>query len=365
MKKNVFIPTFGNRPQPLVGRDEILAEFMEGLSHPEGHPNRATIFMGQRGTGKTAMLLEIAAQAVDAGYVTAFVTASEHMLEDILQLIQANGKKYVKEKKRVQGINAGALGFSVGLSFTEEVKKDYGFRLKLTMLTDELAKYNKGVLILVDEVQSSTPQLRELAVNYQHLVGEEKNIAIAMAGLPGSVSSVLHDDILTFLNRARKIWLGPLPLNDVSLFYSNCFTQEEKIIEADTLDYSVKATLGYPYLMQLIGFYILKYADGLKTIDMQMAETSVFNAKRDLIDSVHKTCLKPLSDKDREFLMAMAGDKESSRIGDIQSRMGVTAAYIQQYRMRLIDAGIIQSDQRGRVEFAVPYLGEYLRGELV
>ncbi len=59
MKKNVFIPIFGNRPQSLVGRDTILADFMEGLSHPEGHPNRATIFTGQRGTGKTAILLEI------------------------------------------------------------------------------------------------------------------------------------------------------------------------------------------------------------------------------------------------------------------------------------------------------------------
>ena len=364
MKKNVFIPTFGNRPQPLVGRDEILADFMEGLAHPEGHPNRATIFMGQRGTGKTAILLEIAARASEKEYVTVFVTASDHMLEDILQLIQTNGKKYVKEKKSVKGVNAGAFGFSFGLSFTDEVKQNYGFRVKLSMLVDELAKYNKGVLILVDEVQSNTPQLRELAVNYQHLVGEEKNIAIAMAGLPGSVSSVLHDDILTFLNRARKVWLGPLRLSDVSLFYSDCFSQEVKTIDAEILNYVVNATLGYPYLMQLIGFYILKYAENSKSIERQIAETAVITAKRDLIDSIHKTCLKPLSDKDRDFLIAMSADKESSRIADIQKRMGVSSAYIQQYRTRLMEAGIILTEQRGRVEYTIPYLGEYLRGEL-
>jgi len=364
MKKNKFIPTFGNRPQPLVGRDDVIAEFMEGLDHPEGHPNRSTILMGQRGTGKTAMLLEFAVRAAGAGYVTAFVTASEQMLDVILQLLHANGKKHAKGKKRVQGVNAGALGFSFGLSVTEEAKENYGFRLKLTMLTDELSKLGKGVLILIDEVQSNTPQMRELAVTYQHLVGEGKNIAIAMAGLPGSVSSVLHDDILTFLNRARKIYLGPLLLNDISLFYSDCFTQEGKSIDADTLDFMVKSTLGYPYLMQLIGFYIMKYSDGEQVINNKNAEAAVINAKRDLIDSVHKTCLKPLSDKDRDFLIAMSADRENSRVGDIQARLGVSQAYIQQYRKRLIEAGIILSDQRGRVEYAVPYLGEYLRGEL-
>ena len=364
MKKNVFIPSFGNRPQTLVGRDTVLDEFMEGLAHPEGHPNRATIFMGQRGTGKTALLLELAARATGAGYIATCVTAGEQLLDDILQLLQVRGEKYIKGKKRVQGVNAGAFGFSFGLSFTEEVQKNYGFRMKMTILVDELAKHGKGVLILVDEVRSNAPQLCELAVTYQHLIGEGKNIAIAMAGLPGSVSSVLHDDILTFLNRARKIYLGPLPLNDVSLFYSNAFEQEGKILEAETLNYLTKSTMGYPYLMQLIGFYVLKYVGESKTIEMQNAEAAVISAKRDLIDSIHKISLRSLSDKDRDFLKAMSVDNESSRIADIQERMGVSAAYIQQYRARLIGSGVILSEQRGSVEFAVPYLGEYLRGEL-
>ena len=116
--------------------------------------------------------------------------------------------------------------------------------------------------------------------------------------------------------------------------------------------------------MQLIGYNILKYTDGLETIGQRIAETAVISAKRDLVDSIHKTCLRPLSDMDRAFLNAMSIDAESSRVIDLQTRMNVSAAYIQQYRARLVAAGIILSEQRGRVEFAVPYLGEYLRGEL-
>ena len=364
MKKNVFIPAFGNRPKPLVGRDEILKDFLEGLAHPEGHPHRATIFTGQRGTGKTAILLELAELAERAGYITAFVTAADQMLDTILQLLQVKGEKYIKTRQKVKGISAGGLGFSLGLTFTDEVRQNYGFRLKLTMLIDELAKQGKGVLILVDEVRSNTPEMRELAVTYQHLVGEDKNIAIALAGLPGSVSTVLQDDILTFLNRAHKVELEPLQLNSISIFYSERFVKEGKEIEADALDFAVKATLGYPYLMQLIGYYILKFTGESTVIEKRIAEAAVISAKRDLVDSIHKTCLKPLSDKDEEFLKAMSKDTGSSRMIDIQQRMNVSAAYVQQYRTRLMAAGVILSEQRGRLEFAVPYLGEYLRGEL-
>jgi len=364
MKKNVFIPTFGNRPKPLVGRDGLLSDFMEGLAHPEGHPHRATVFMGQRGTGKTALLLEIAERAEKAGYVAAFVTADEHMTDVILQLVQVKGEKYVKGIQKVKSVNAGVLGFSFGLTFTDEAEQKYGFRLKLTLLADELAKHKKGILILVDEIQSNTPEMRELAITYQHLVGEGKNVAIALAGLPGAVSSVLQDDILTFLNRAHKVILGPLPLNDVSMLYAGRFAEDGRSIGPETLELAVKSTLGYPYLMQLVGYYTLKHAGESKSIEKNIVETAIINAKRDLIDSVHKTCLRPLSDRDRDFLQAMSMDKESSRISDIQERMNVSAAYIQQYRTRLIEAGVISSEQRGRVEFAVPYLGEYLRGEL-
>jgi DNA-directed RNA polymerase specialized sigma subunit len=101
-----------------------------------------------------------------------------------------------------------------------------------------------------------------------------------------------------------------------------------------------------------------------KTISGDIVGASVKQARRDLIESVHKAVLKPLSDKDREFLYAMAQDQEVSSMSDIRSRMGVSAAYVQQYRIRLLESGVIDQVSRGKVEFAVPYLREYLRGEL-
>ena len=81
--------------------------------------------------------------------------------------------------------------------------------------------------------------------------------------------------------------------------------------------------------------------------------------KRDVCE----TTLAALSEKDVEFLAAMAGDSPRSRVSDIAGRMRVSVDYAQKYRKRLIDAGIIEPAGRGFVRFAVPYVQEYLSRE--
>ena len=87
-------------------------------------------------------------------------------------------------------------------------------------------------------------------------------------------------------------------------------------------------------------------------------ETAVSDYKNDIC----QTALNALSDKDIEFLRAMAADEGESRISDIAGRLGVSGDYAQMYKRRLLDGGIIEQQGRGRVKFAVPYLREHLRG---
>ena len=363
--KNTFLPAFGNRPKHIIGRSGIVTAFTEGLSLPVGHQYRATMLIGQRGTGKTALLLEFAEIAEKKGYIVARVTANEDMLIEIIQTIQVNGEKYVKEPKtKVKSVSAGALGFSFGLTFTDETEKNFGFRIKLGMLCDRLSKYGKGILILVDEVQSNTPEMRNLATTYQHLIGEEKNIAIAMAGLPSSMSAVLNDDILTFLNRAHKVYLEPLPLNEVSVYYAEQFQKQGKFISPPDLETAVVATRGYPYLFQLIGYYILEYVKNADVITTEIVSFAITGSKREMVDSIFVPSLKPLSPGDMNFLHAMAIDHSDSRTKDIIKRLNASQANVQKYRTRLIKAGIIAPVRRGELTFILPFLGEYLRGEL-
>lgn len=59
----------------------------------------------------------------------------------------------------------------------------------------------------------------------------------------------------------------------------------------------------------------------------------------------------------------MAKDDGPSKMADIQERLGVDVNYASQYRLRLIAAELIESSSHGYVDFALPYLREYLRDE--
>ena len=74
-----------------------------------------------------------------------------------------------------------------------------------------------------------------------------------------------------------------------------------------------------------------------------------------------RTAVAALSDGDVAFLAAVACDDSESRLADVAERMDVTLNYAQQYRRRMIGAGIIRAPRRGYVAFAVPYLADHLR----
>ena len=175
----VFQPTFGNRPEQYIGRDGVIEQFMAGLQEPVGSRNRCTLFLGQRGMGKTALLLELGDRAMKAGYVVARVTAHEGMAQAIIEQFQLNGSEFfMDEKRKLTGMTDGALGFTFGLTFSEVTERQYGFRSKMSLLCNRLAEKDKGALILIDEARTSAA-MREVASAYQELVGDGKNIAIA------------------------------------------------------------------------------------------------------------------------------------------------------------------------------------------
>ena len=112
-----------------IGRDGVIEQFMAGLREPIGSRSRCTLFLGQRGMGKTALLLELSDRAQEAGYVVARVTAHEGMPQAIIEQFQLNGSKFFNDDKRkLTGVSAGALGFSFGL-FAETVNKSWNYKV--------------------------------------------------------------------------------------------------------------------------------------------------------------------------------------------------------------------------------------------
>ena len=361
MKDVFFVPSFGNKPRNLVGREDVLKNFEECLESVPGSRERAMLMLGQRGMGKTVLLLELADMAREKGFVVALPTVvSKDMPERIVEKLCVDGEKYLKNNKtKVIGGSINVLGFGAGIQFSDGAAQKSISR-RLSECCEVFNKSGHPVLILVDEVQADNEALKQLIVAYQELVGEGRDVAIVMAGLPNSISSVLNDHVLTFLNRAVKIELMPLKLNDIERYYINAFSELGIIISEKVIgDAAVKAE-GSPYMMQLIGHYITIAADANGKINNKTVQDSIRRSKSDFQNDICRTTLAMLSDKDQDFLQAMAEDKNDSDVGELAKRMGVTNQYIQIYKRRLIQAGVITQPRRGRVEIAVPYLKEYL-----
>ena len=363
MKDMIFSPSFGNRPKVFVGRRETISEVLQGLNEMPGSRERAVLLMGQRGYGKTVLLLEIADAARKAGYVVASPTVvSPELLNRILEKLTEEGAAFLpKKKKQMTGGSIGILGVSAGVQFQGNESSQPSFARQLSSLCQELNRKEKGVLILVDELAANQQELRQLIIAYQEMVGEEKNIALIMAGLPSVIASTLQDHVLTFLNRAKKISLGPLKINEIDLYYKNAFAKLGIEIPSDLRYRAAEKTEGSPYLMQLIGHYITLEADPGCTLTEDEVEEAIGKAEEDFKNDICQTSLNTLSEKDILFLKAMAQEPEEyAEIGNIQNRLGVSSAYVQTYKRRLIESGVIEAAGRGRVRFAVPFLQAYL-----
>ena len=133
--------------------------------------------------------------------------------------------------------------------------------------------------MLVDELRANSPDVRQLVIAYQELVGEGLDVALVMAGLPGAVSATLNDRVLTFLNRATKVELESLRLGDVDALFGGAFEQLGVSVSAEVRKRAAQATEGSPYLLQLVGHYLALYALPEVEVDDEVFNEAVAAAR--------------------------------------------------------------------------------------
>ena len=356
---NPFNPQFGRRPKQFIGRELIINDFLQSLSNLDD-PHRTTIITGIRGTGKTAILSDVHRSLDPGKYAVVDVTAQDGMLLEVLdELLRGNKKQnwLGKAFAGVQGFSASAFGFSLGVT-KRNGEESHSFRYMLTGLLDDLRAKSIKTVFLIDEAHSSAKDLREFAVVYQHLVREEFDVALLMAGLPSSVNDILNDEVLTFLRRAWRVELQSIDPKAVEIAYQQAFNQAGRSFSGAALQTAAEATDGYPYLIQLLGYFI--YQEGSEKIDDQLVARALQLSKLELFKNVHDMLFQRLSARDRDFLFAMTPDDAQSDFGVIRERLGVSPGYASKYRERLLVAGLVKATGHGKLAFAPPYMREYL-----
>ena len=144
-----FSPTFGVNPPLIAGRQPVVAALADAFDSGPGGAGRASLLTGNRGTGKTVMLNEAEAQAIERGWLVISETATRGLLDrlttEALPRLADKLRQAPRERTRIAGVTLPAGLGGIDLDLPAPYTPG-GFRTQLEALTDALAERGRPVL---------------------------------------------------------------------------------------------------------------------------------------------------------------------------------------------------------------------------
>ncbi len=336
MFSNPFSPIFGGKPDVFFGREKVINHFEHAMIDV-GSDDRAIFITGTRGSGKTALLEQLSIKAA-------------------------------AQKRKVISIMGIRGGISVGsVSKTERVGRENLQQL----LLEACSTYKNGIMITVDEIQKiPLEDVSSLCNAFQMASRKGCDIMLAVAGLPYAYSSVIKHEGCTYLRRATHEELGLFTWEETEGAYKSVFSGIKGLsITSAMIEKLNEACYGHPYIMQLLGYYLILYInDHDSGKKHSVTEDEIKAATENALYAYEQRALKPLIDElpnsERSYLVKMSECLNSDRLAetsDIASGLGVSSAKLSRPRAHLIDQGIIAAPERGKVMFCIPYLADYVK----
>lgn len=365
-KMNPFKPTAGGEPPLLIGRERVVRDFDKGLDNGVGAPGRIMLITGARGTGKTVMLTVLGDKARAHKWDVIEETASDGLCERLVSEL-CSKDSLIDKLTFAPSITIAGASVSLGEAELSPKRMPETLRKAMSARLDALEKRDAGLMISIDETQAaSRADLIAIATAIQHQIREKRNVSIVFAGLPQMISGLFDDEVITFLRRARTNVLANVPIDEVKESFAQTFEDSGMSLDTSLVEKAAVATAGYPYMIQLVGYYIWDAADAREStvISKEDVDEGIREARVDLDNAVCVPELHGLSKNDKAYLEAMAVSDGPSGTSEVAKRMGRSAKYAATYRKRLLDAYVIRQTDRGEVDFAVPFLREYLRGHM-
>ena len=354
--KNPFSPTFGTTPPLLAGRGEVLARFDEALDTGPTHPDYTLLLTGDRGTGKTALLNVLEATVAERGWMIATAAASS---ESVSTRIVGEATLCIERlrgaRRRPRLSSVSTLGVAVSLDpGSERAGPEPGLLSVLEQLGELLEDKGTGLLLTVDELHDvERDDVRNVAAAVQIVTRRRlRPIAFAAAALPLIEHSHLADPNMTFLQRCARARLGLLTPDETRRALREPIARSGGAIDDEALAEAVDATLGYPYMIQLVGFHAWQMRDHPnEPISLANVRAGTIEADHAMVDQIAGPVWNRLSPMDKRFLVAMLPDEPDSSLADIAGRLGRSLQYVRTYRRRLIAAGAASPTSKGRLRY--------------
>jgi energy-coupling factor transporter ATP-binding protein EcfA2 len=364
---NPFTPIFGKVPAHMAGRRQLIDEITNMLENPTNNPSIVSLFMGSRGSGKTTLLSYFAGVARANGWVDVRVTAIDGMLDEIIAQAHRAAAHLLEpaSTKKIKSIGVANIGTiewenSAG---KEDAARKTTWRTEMADLFDELDRTETGLLICVDEVDPSLVDMTVLVTAVQHFIDEGRKVSLLMAGLPYSLSTMLVGKSTSFLRRAAKHDLSKLADYEVEAAFCATLAGVDVEIKESALSDAVQAVEGFPYMLQLVGYYAYELGASKSLIDNKAVSKAIDLASQELANRVYDATFFELSGADKDFLFAMLNDQKMTRQAELAERLGKPSAHVSKYKKRLLQAGVIEEQSKGCIAFCLPGFRNYLAGQ--
>ena len=336
---NPYTLVFGQPPLEMIERkaqaDRIISEFCQ--ERPSNYLNLVT---GIRGCGKTVFITQIANRLREK---KEWIIVNLNPQRDLLVSLAAklSSDKTLGKIFRDAEINLQAFGFGVGIKGTFPITD---IEEALSRMLRSIQKHKKRVLITIDEASNSR-DIRIFASAYQIFLREGLPVFLLMTGLYNHIDRLRNAEGMTFLERAPRTVLTPLHADAMTENYAKTLEVGE-----DVAMRLAKASKGYAFAFQTIGYYAWEQADDLNT--------AMKDAGEYLYEFAYQKIWSELSKNDREVVLAIHRSK-SGEIARVRQILDWSNNQFNPYRDRLLKAGVILSPQNGHVELALPWFGEY------
>lgn len=355
---NPFTPVVGKVPLHIAGRENLITDVETALSGSGNDPAIISLLVGPRGTGKTALLSYFADMADGSNWITARVTCTKGMLDDIIirSLRAAKNLIITDAPRKIKGASIANV-FSFELE--DSPKELSNWRAKMDDILDALDSLNMGLLVTVDEINPELDEIVTLVTAFQHFLDEGRKVSLIMAGLPYAVTSLLSGKSTSFLRRASRYELEALDDHEVEEALVRTMKDGGKRFNNDALEVAISAVKGFPYMLQLLGYRTWRMSNDSDVVDIDSVISAERVARRELDQRVYDAVWFELSEADKAFLLAMAEDERVTRQADMSKRLNKKSGHVSKYKKRLLKQGLIQERTSGILEFCLPGFKEY------
>ena len=360
---NPFTPAFSGMPHVFFGRAREL-EFAQSALENANAPYKVFFLTGNRGSGKTTLLEQMSRMAAKRKWTTVDVH-STHAVQSMVEALAGGTQKTSTKEVRPEafGVSFGGATSSTTMSFTETSLAN------LLLETSEGDPFSQGVFITVDEIQKVPESDAEnMSAAVQLALRKGAPVVMALAGLPGSKELVASYPGCTFMQRAYDMQIGCLEVDETLDSFKRALGGVPFLEVGDDVLWRMGSfSQGYPYLMQLVGYFLVEHmASQSLGAPLQVSAGDLESVEPVALESYRANVLEPivsaLAPSLEGYLRAMCKVRdEHGRIssGDVARELGKTMQQVSSYRQRLIDKRLIEPDGHGYARFLLPHIAEY------